>query len=204
MLARSYEASSWTRLVHAVQLVDAIWRDDVETVRELVTRNPDLLHETRLIRKDSNWGPPMTYAANLGRDRIIAMLHGLGATDLESALGRAALQGKVDTARMLHAMLGKPPPPNGALGGPAYTLSVDGHRVRSSRSARRVARRRRADRSRRWTSSSRPTAATRRPSTRSSRCTRSTASNCPTRRRWRCIAGGSICSRRISSAIPIC
>jgi ankyrin repeat protein len=109
-----------------VQLVDAIWRDDVDTVRELVTKNPKLLHEDALIRKDSNWGPPLTYAANVGRDRIIEMLHGLGAKDLRSALARAALQGKIATAKMLHAMLGKPTPPNGALGGPAYTLSADG------------------------------------------------------------------------------
>src|SRR5687767_15002755 len=39
-LARSYRASSWTRLVQAVQLADAIWRDDPETVRDLITRNP--------------------------------------------------------------------------------------------------------------------------------------------------------------------
>ena len=126
VLARSYEASSWTRLVQAVQLVDAIWKDDLETVRDLVTKNPNLLHEDALIRKNSNWGPPMTYAANVGRDRIIEMLHSLGATDLMSAIARAALQGKIATAKMLHAMLGKPTPPAGALAGPAYTLSAEG------------------------------------------------------------------------------
>ena len=126
VLARSYEASSWTRLVQAVQLVDAIWKDDLETVRDLVTKNANLLDEDTLIRKNSNWGPPLTYAANVGRDRIIRMLHDLGASDLSSALARAALQGKVATARMLHTMLGKPTPPNGALGGPAYTLSAEG------------------------------------------------------------------------------
>jgi hypothetical protein len=31
--------------------------------------------------------PPMTYAANLGRDQIIKKLRELGATDLMSALG---------------------------------------------------------------------------------------------------------------------
>src|SRR4030095_5192049 len=41
-LARSYSASSWTRLVHAVRLADAIWRDDLDDVRALVTRNPSL------------------------------------------------------------------------------------------------------------------------------------------------------------------
>lgn len=126
VLARSYQASSWPRLVQGVELVDAIWRDDLETVRTLVTNNPHLMHEDALIRKGSNWGPPMTYAANLGRDRIIRMLHGLGATDLHSAIDRAVLQSKVETAKMLHEMLGRPAPPDGALGGSAYTLSVNG------------------------------------------------------------------------------
>ena len=86
VLARSYQASSWTRLVQAVELIDAIWEDDLETVRALVTHNRHLLYEDALIRTDSNWGPPMTYAANVGRDRIIQMLHGLGAQDHRSAL----------------------------------------------------------------------------------------------------------------------
>lgn len=77
-LAREYQASSWTRLSHAVQLADAIWLDDLNAVRILVTGNPHLIHEDVLIRTDSNWGPPMTYAANLGRNRIIEMLRGLG------------------------------------------------------------------------------------------------------------------------------
>jgi hypothetical protein len=79
-----------------------------------------------LIRKDSNWGPPMTYAANLGRDRIITMLHELGARDHRSAIARAVLQSKIGTARMLHEWMGRPVAPEGALGGPAYTLSVPG------------------------------------------------------------------------------
>src|SRR5262245_47800202 len=125
VLARSYSASSWPRLVHACELIDAIWRDDVDTVMALVTAHPDLLHEHATIR-DSNWGPPMTYAANLGRNRIIRMLQKLGARDTQWALGRAVLQGKIDTARMLHEMLGSPDPPDGALAGAAYTLSVSG------------------------------------------------------------------------------
>lgn len=126
VLARSYEAPSWPRLVQGVQLVEAIWRDDLHTVRTLIERNPRLLHEQALIRQSSNWGPPMTYAANLGRDRIIQMLHGMGAADLDTAMARAALQGKTDTALMLHELLGKPVPPDDALGGPAYTLNVAG------------------------------------------------------------------------------
>ncbi|HSC26092.1 MAG TPA: hypothetical protein VLD67_02395 [Vicinamibacterales bacterium] len=129
VLARSYRASSWTRLVHAVRLADAIWRDDLETVRELITRNPALIHEHVLIRTDSGWGPPMTYAANLGRDGIIRLLHGPGARDLESAAGRAALQGKPDTVRMIYEWLGRPSLHRWTLAGPAYTLSVEGTAV---------------------------------------------------------------------------
>jgi len=125
VLARSYGASSWMRLVQSCDLIDAIWRDDLDAVRTLVTANPHLIHESARITTD-NWGPPMSYAANLGRDRIITMLRELGATDLEKAIDRATLQGRIETARLLHRMLGSPQPPNDALGGPAYTLSESG------------------------------------------------------------------------------
>lgn len=124
-LARAYRAPSWPRLVHACRLIDAIWEDDLDAVQDLVTRFPNLLHEHATIR-DSNWGPPMSYAANLGRDRIIVMLHAMGARDLEHALDRAALQGRIETATLLHGLLGAPLPPDGALGGTAYTLSATG------------------------------------------------------------------------------
>jgi hypothetical protein len=126
VLARSYTASSWTRLVHAVRLADAIWRDDAAEVLALVTRNAALIHERVLIRPDSNWGPPLTYAANLGRDHIIRLLHGRGARDLESAAGRAALQGQIDTLHMIHDLAGRPPVDGASLAGPAYTLSIEG------------------------------------------------------------------------------
>ncbi len=124
-LARSYQAPSWPRLVQACELIDAIWRDDLEAVRKLVLQNPKLLHEHATIRH-SNWGPPLSYAANLGRDEIIKVLHELGASDLESAIDRAVLQSKISTARLLHKLLGGYFPPKDALGGPAYTLSVSG------------------------------------------------------------------------------
>lgn len=125
VLARTYEAPDWPRLVEACALIDAIWRDDVEAIRRLVTANPALLHQEATIR-NSNWGPPMTYAANLGRDEIIKALYEMGATDLDRALDRAALQTQIRTARMIHEWLGSPKPPDDALGGPAYTLSIGG------------------------------------------------------------------------------
>ena len=129
VLARSYGAASWPLLVQSHQLVDAIWEDDVARVRRLVAQHPSLIHEEALVRPPgqlSSWGPPMTYAANLGRDAIIRMLHALGAKDHIRAIGRAALQGKIETARMLHTLAGAPPPPEDELGGPAYTLSASG------------------------------------------------------------------------------
>ena len=137
-LARSYQAASWTRLIHAVRLADAIWRDDLDAVDALVTQNPALIHEDVLIRTDSNWGPPMTYAANLGRDRLIRFLHGRGAKDLERAAGRAALQGKADTVRMIYELAGRPPMERLTLAGPAYTLSVEGTAVLLTLGARPV------------------------------------------------------------------
>lgn len=124
-LARSYDAPSWPRLALACRLIDAIWLDDIDTVRQIVVKHPKLLHESALIR-ERNWGPPMSYAANLGRDEIIRMLHSLGAKDMEHALGRASLQGRIETARMLHKMLGSQRPPKDCLSGPAYTLSASG------------------------------------------------------------------------------
>lgn len=71
VLARSYGVASWPRLVTACHMTDAIWRGDVEAVRELVLKDPRLLHEAARGIADSNWGPPMSYAANVGQDAII-------------------------------------------------------------------------------------------------------------------------------------
>jgi len=124
-LARAYQAPSWMRLVQACNLIDAIWRDDVKEVSRIISKNPQLVHEPALVR-ESNWGPPLSYAANLGRDDIVELLGKLGAMDLKHGLYRAILQSKVKTAAMLYKMLGNPEPPEHALGGAAYTLSIEG------------------------------------------------------------------------------
>ena len=124
VLARSYGIASWPRLVLACRMTDAIWSDDVNAVRELVLRQPRLLHEMARGTERCNWGPPLTYAANLGRDRIIALLRELGATDIDRAMGRAVLQSRIDTARKLYALGARPP--RGAVMGSAETLSSAG------------------------------------------------------------------------------
>jgi len=122
-LARSYGLPSWPRLVLACRMTDAIWRDDLDAVRELVLRHPRLLHEDARGVK-GNWGPPMSYAANLGRDRIVAMLRDLGAADVQFAFERACLQGRLETARQLHAMGARPVA--GSVMGPCETQSGSG------------------------------------------------------------------------------
>jgi hypothetical protein len=132
-LARSYGVASWPRLVLACRLIDAIWRNHVGVVRTLVTKHPNLLHEMARATASCNWGPPMSYAANVGRDEIITMLHDLGAKDITHALGRALLQGKLETARLLEK-LGARVPRDAAIGcaeaqkdsGLAHVLSLGG------------------------------------------------------------------------------
>lgn len=124
-IALRYGASSWRRLEQSCALIDAIWRDDLAQVTALVTTHPNLLHENAGIG-NGNWGPPLTYAANLGRDRIIIALHQLGATDLSTALERALLQGKLDSARLIHRRAGARAPSGDILDGPAYSLNAEG------------------------------------------------------------------------------
>ena len=124
VLARIYGLPSWARLVTACRMTDAIWRGDVEAVRQLVLKNPNLLHEAARGLPDSNWGPPMSYAANVGQNAIIAMLREMGAQDVQHAFDRACLQGKIETARRLYAM-GARPGPNSILW-TCETLNADG------------------------------------------------------------------------------
>lgn len=122
-LARAYGIPSWARLKLACRMTDAIWNGDAATVRDLVLRFPRLLHEDARGVK-GNWGPPMSYAANVGQDGIVTMLHDLGAEDLQFAFERACLRGKLNTARLLHKMGAKPV--RGSVTGPCETLNGDG------------------------------------------------------------------------------
>ena len=123
-LARSYGLPSWNRLVLACSMIDAIRENDVEAVRKMVLKQPKLLHENARGTEHCNWGPPMSYAANVGSNEIVAMLHELGAEDIQHAFIRACLQGKLDTARQLHKMGGRPL--LGSVMGPCETLSGSG------------------------------------------------------------------------------
>jgi len=123
VLARSYGLPSWPRMATACRMTDAIWRGDVDTVRELVLKDPRLLHDDAR-GLPSNWGPPMSYAANIGQNKIIQMLRELGAVDLQHAFDRACLQGKLETAQQLYAMGARPEAD--AVMGPCETLNDRG------------------------------------------------------------------------------
>ena len=125
-LARSYGVASWPRLVAACDVIDAIWSDDEKRLRALVEKRPALIHEMARGVERCDWGPPMSYAANLGRDHIVKMLLELGATDLKHAAARAARQGFVKTARMLIGLPGGPSIPKDAVMGPCEALNADG------------------------------------------------------------------------------
>jgi len=122
-LARSYGLQSWPRLVLACRMTDAIWKGDAAAVRELILQHPELLHEKVTVPR-SHWGPPMSYAANLGRGEIVGMLREMGAEDVQHAFDRACLQGKIETARTLYAMGGRITP--GIVMGPCETLNPAG------------------------------------------------------------------------------
>jgi hypothetical protein len=126
VVARRYGVASWARLKHACDLTDAIWRDEIDEVRSLVTKFPNLVHEPANGSTSANCGPPMSYAAGLGRDEVIKMFADLGAVDFEGALEQAARHGNVDTGILLHKYLGSPTQPEGALAGMAYTLNEKG------------------------------------------------------------------------------
>lgn len=123
-LARSYGLPSWPRLVVACNLTDAIWRGDADTVREMILKQPQLLQENARGTEQCNWGPPLSYAANVGQDAIVTMLRDLGADDVQHAFERACLRGKLDTARRLHAMGGQPV--RGSVMGPCESLNGEG------------------------------------------------------------------------------
>jgi hypothetical protein len=120
VLARSYHASSWPRLVALCDLIDAIRRDDVEAIRELALANPELARDYTTA-PDTGWGGVMTEAANHGLRRIITMLQERGARDVDAVVARPELRPWLDTLRMLGRLGARFP--KDALGGAVESLS---------------------------------------------------------------------------------
>jgi ankyrin repeat protein len=123
-LARAYGVPSWPRLVLACELIDALWRGDTQAVRGMIEKNPTLLKENARGTAQCNWGPPLSYAGNVGQDELVKLLIGFGADDIQHAFERACLRSKLETARLLHSMGARPQP--GSVMGPCETLSATG------------------------------------------------------------------------------
>jgi hypothetical protein len=120
VLARSYQASSWLRLVVATKLIDAVSRDDFDAVGELAAKHGALLRE-HVNRRESGWGLPLTYAANLGLRRVIMMLRDRGARGVSAVEARPDLHRWLDTLRTLGRIGARPP--RDALAGAVETLN---------------------------------------------------------------------------------
>ncbi len=123
VLARTYAFPSWPRLRLGVELSHALSAGDLDKIRRIVMEHPDVMAE-QVRGEDSSWGPPLSFAANLGDLAVIDLLLDLGAEDVQFAFDRAVLQGKIDVARGLAEHGGKPEP--GMVMLPCETLNADG------------------------------------------------------------------------------
>jgi hypothetical protein len=128
VIAREYGFSHWPQLKQRIELntpacalEDAIRADESEKAIRLLRETPRLLH---VPVRSGDWGPPMSYAANLGRLEIVKAVAELGAKDFQHAFDRALLQGKIGCAQWLHQHGGKLTP--GLVMGACETLNVSG------------------------------------------------------------------------------
>ena len=128
VIAREYGFANWSALKHRIELSAvahelerAIHRDDRATVVRILRAHPELLD---LPVWSGNWGPPMSHAANLGRLDIVEAIASLGARDFQHAFDRALLQGRIETARWLHAQGAVLAP--GIITGSCETLNAPG------------------------------------------------------------------------------
>ena len=191
-LARSYGVPSWPRLVIACRMTR---RDLARRHRHRARARAEAsaaAERARERREGMQLGPPMSFAANLGRERIIAMLRGMGAEDVQSRWPRGACRDRST--------------PRGNC--------TRWARGRARRRDGTAARRRTPTGSRCCSSSARSRPTTRRPdragvdaaghvlpepltgSIDAWSCAPRAASRCRIRRRWPCIAAGSICWKR--------
>ncbi|MEP6621603.1 MAG: ankyrin repeat domain-containing protein [bacterium] len=100
VLARSYHASSWPRLVATCDLIGAIQRDDEDAIRAFGRNHPELARDYAAA-PDGGWGGAMTQAANGGLQRIMSMLRERGVRDVNSAMAQPELRPPLDTLRTL-------------------------------------------------------------------------------------------------------
>lgn len=117
VLARSYNAISWPRLVAACELIDAAARADFETLRALASKHPDVLIDGK---DRAGWSEPMAAVANVALRRVIETLQAHGARSVSAATAQPALHKYLDTLGVLARMGGRPP--RGVVGGSVELL----------------------------------------------------------------------------------
>jgi hypothetical protein len=120
VLARSYDAGSWPRLVVVCELIDAVVHERFDTLRELAVEHPEVLVDTN---GHSRWGHLMSDTANAGIRRVIETLRAEGVRSVSAAMSQPALHKWVDTLRVLGRMGGRPP--RGVIGGSVELLQGD-------------------------------------------------------------------------------
>ena len=131
VVAREYGFATWAQLKQriashpvSVALESALRGRDRAQVVQLLRDHPELLD---VPVRSGNWGPPMSFAANLGQLDLVQAIAALGARDHQHAFDRALLQGAVDCARWLHEHGATATPES--LFGPCETLDPAGLRL---------------------------------------------------------------------------
>jgi hypothetical protein len=117
VLARSYDAISWPRLVAACELIDAVAQEDFDALRALAAKHPDVLIDDN---GRAGWSDAMAAAASVGLRRVIETLQAHGARTVSAAMAQPALHEWLDTLRVLARMGGRPP--RGVVGGSVELL----------------------------------------------------------------------------------
>ena len=105
VLARSYHAGSWPRLVAICELIDATIHEDFDKVRELVAAHREMLAEAN---DRSGWHTLMAETAAAGMRRVIETMRAKGIRGMSAAIARPAMGKWVDALRDLGRMGGRP------------------------------------------------------------------------------------------------
>jgi hypothetical protein len=131
VIAREYNFASWAELKQRITanavsaaLETALRGGDRDVVVQLLRDHPQLLH---VPVRTGNWGPPMSFAANLGRLDVVQAIAALGARDHQHAFDRALLRGNIDCARWLYEHGARVLPDS--IFGPCETLDPAGLRL---------------------------------------------------------------------------
>ena len=107
VLARSYQAPSWSQLVVACRIIEATSHDDFDAVRQLVEAHPEVLPQVASVR-ETGWRSTMASAADLGLRRVIERLQEHGVRGIKAAVANPELHQWLDALRLLGRIGARP------------------------------------------------------------------------------------------------